>query len=282
MPDVTVFAGGIHFPESPRWHDGHLWLSDITGRAIHRYAPSGEGGPLLRLDTEPSGLGWAPDGSILAVDMPGRRLLSVAATGTTTVIADLSGHAPSFCNDMAVAADGTAYVTQLGNNHWKGEPSRPVPVLRVTPDGKVEPVGPELRGPNGIALTPDERTLLIAEPGAGRIYYLHLDSAGAVQDHGVHASLPPAPGSKIPFATPDGISLDAEGGLWIADPTGHQVIHVDAGGQVTDAIPFPDGIPLAVAVGGADGRTVYVAVGAHADFYAPLDDPKGYIAAIAL
>jgi sugar lactone lactonase YvrE len=281
LSDVTVFASGLHFPESPRWHDGHLWLSDITGRAIHRYDPSGTGGVQARLDTEPSVLGFAPDGSLLAVDMPGRRLLSVTSTGTTA-IADLSGHAPSFCNDMAVAADGTAYVTQLGSNHWKGEPPRPVPVIRVSPDGKVGPLGPDLRGPNGIALSPDGRTLLVAEPGAGRIYYMHLDSGGAVRDHGVHANLPPAPGSKLPFATPDGICLDASGGLWIADPTGHQVIHIDDGGQVTDSIAFPDGIPLAVAVGGTDAGTLYVAVASHADFYAPPRDPKGYVAAIRI
>jgi sugar lactone lactonase YvrE len=281
MPDVTVFTSGLHFPESPRWHDGHLWLSDITGRAIHRYAPNGEGGVYARLDTEPSGLGFAPDGSVLAVDMPGRRLLSVTGTGTTA-IADLSGHAPSFCNDMATAADGTAYVTQLGSNHWKGEASRQVPVLRVSPDGKVEAIGPELHGPNGIALTPDERTLLVAEPGAGRIYYMQLDSAGAVRDHGVHASLPPAPGSGLPFGIPDGICLDAESGLWIADPIGRRVTRIDAGGQLTDSITFPDGIPLAVAVGGANAGTLYVAVASHVDFYAPRQDPKGYVAAMEL
>jgi sugar lactone lactonase YvrE len=281
MPDVTVFTSGLHFPESPRWHDGHLWLSDITGRAIHRYSPSGEGGPYARLDTEPSGLGFAPDGSILAVDMPGRRLLSVTGTGAT-VIADLSGYAPSFCNDMTVTADGTAYITQFGSNHWKGEARRQVPVLRVSPGGKVEAIGPELHGPNGIVLTPDERTLLVAEPGAGRIYYLHLDSAGAVRDHGVHASLPPAPDSPLPFATPDGICLDAASGLWIADPTGRQVIRIDAGGQVTDSIAFPDGIPLSVVVGGGDARTLYVTVASHVDFYAPRQDPQGYVAAMQI
>jgi sugar lactone lactonase YvrE len=279
MPDVTVFASGLHFPEAPRWHDAHLWLSDITGRAIHRYAGSGEGGVYARLGTEPSGLGFAPDGSVLAVDMPGRRLLSVTGTGTS-VVADLSGYAPSFCNDMAVAADGTAYVTQLGSNHWKGEAPRRVPVLRVAPDGKAEAIGPELHGPNGIALTPDERTILVAEPGAGRIYFMHLDSAGTVVDHGVYASLPPAPGSELPFATPDGICLDAEGGLWIADPTGRRVTRIDADGQLTDSLAFPDGIPLAVAVGGASARTLYVAVASHVDFYAPPQDPKGYVAAV--
>lgn len=143
----------------------------------------------------------------------------------------------------------------------------------------MEPLGPDLRGPNGIALTPDERTLLVAEPGAGRIYYLHLDSGGAVRDH---ANLPPARGSRLPFGTPDGICLDASGGLWIADPTGHQVIHIDDGGQVTGSIAFPDGIPLAVAVGGTDAGTLYVAVASHADFYAPPRDPKGYVAAIRI
>ena len=281
MSEITVFTGGLHFPEALRWHDGHLWLSDITGRVIRRYTASGDGEDYARLDTEPSGLGFAPDGSVLAVDMPGRRLLSVR-DGATAVVADLSSLAPSFCNDMTVASDGTAYVTQFGSNHWKGEPRRPAPVIRVSPDGKAEVLGPELNGPNGIVLTPDERTVLVAEPGAGRIYYLRLDSAGAVREHGIHAELPPAAGSQLPFGTPDGICLDSEGALWIADPTGHRVVRVDGDGKITDSIPFPAGIPLCVVLGGAAGTTLYVAVASHVDFYAPLRDPAGYVAAITV
>jgi sugar lactone lactonase YvrE len=281
MPDVNVFASGLFFPEAPRWHDGYLWLSDITGRAIRRYTASGVGEDYARLDTEPCGLGFAPDGSVLVVDMPGRRLLSLR-DGTMAVVADLSGLAPSFCNDMVVAADGTAYVTQFGSNHWKGEPRRPAPVIRVSPDGKAEAFGPDLNGPNGIVLTPDERSLLIAEPGAGRIYYLNLDSGGAVSEHGIHAELPPAPGSQLPFGTPDGICLDSEGALWIADPTGNRVIRVGGDGKVTDSIPFADGIPLSVVLGGADARTLYIVVASHVDFYAPLRDPAGYVAVITV
>lgn len=283
MSDVSVFADSLFFPESPRWHDGHLWLSDITGCVIRRYTESGVGEDYARLDTEPSGLGFAPDGCVLAVDMPGRRLLSINGDGTvTSVVADLSGHAPSFCNDMVVATDGTAYVTQFGSNHWKGEPPCPVPVLRVGPDGKVDAIGPPMHGPNGIVLTPDERTLLVAEPGAGRISYIRLDPGGAVGEHGVHVNVPPAPDSQIPFGTPDGICLDGEGALWLADPTGHRVLRVDAAGRITDSIPFMDGIPLAVALGGAAVTTLYVTVASHVDFYAPRHDPKGYVAAVTV
>jgi sugar lactone lactonase YvrE len=131
-------------------------------------------------------------------------------------------------------------------------------------------------------LTPDERKLLIAEPGAGRVYYLGLDPAGAVCEHGIHAELPPAPGSQLPFGTPDGICLDREGALWIADPTGFRVIRVGGDGKITDSIPFTNGIPLSVVLGGADARTLYIAVASHVDFYAPRSDPAGYVAAVTV
>jgi sugar lactone lactonase YvrE len=279
MAELTRFADGLFFPEGPRWHDGCLWVSDVTARVVRRYKEDGSGEDFVRLDTEVLGLGFAPDGRLFVVDMPGRRLLAVR-NGVTEVVADLAGHAPSFCNDLVVAGDGTAYVTHLGANHWKGETLRAVPIIRVRPDGTVDTIGPDLLGPNGIVFTPDERTLLIAEPGGGRVCYLRLDDTGEVLDHGVHASLAPAPSSGLPFGTPDGICLDAEGGLWIADPTGARVVRVDADGELTDVVPVAGGLPLAVVLGGAQGRTLYVTVTSNIDFYAPLTEPTGFIAAL--
>jgi sugar lactone lactonase YvrE len=278
VAEIERFADGLHYPESPRWHDGRLWIADIRGRVVRRYEQDGSGEEFARLDTEPSGLGFAPDGRLLVVDMPGRRLLAIGAG--VEVVADLSPYAPSLCNDMTVARDGTAYVTQLGSNFWQGEPLRAVPVMRVRPNGDVDTVGPDLMGPNGVALTPDEKTVFVAEPATGRVWFLRLDDAGAVVDHGVHADLPPAPSSGIPFGTPDGLCLDVEGGLWIGDPTGARVVRIDAGGRLTDVIPVEGGHPLAVALGGAHRRTLYVTVASSLDLFAPLSELAGFVGAV--
>jgi sugar lactone lactonase YvrE len=275
---MVRFAEGLRFPESPRWHDGHLWVADIRGQVVRRYKEDGYGEDFARLDTDPSGIGFTPDGRLLVVDMPGRRLLT--SGDGTEVVADLSPHAPSLCNDMTVGRDGTAYITQLGSNFWKSEPLRAVPVIRVRPDGAVDTVGPGLLGPNGIALTPDEKTLYIAEPGAGRLYFLRFDDTGAVVDHGVHAELPAASSSGLPFGTPDGICLDVEGALWVADPTGARVVRIDTSGQLTDEIAVEDGYPLAVALGGAHLTTLYVTTTSTIDLFAPLTQLAGYIGAV--
>ena len=279
QPDIEVCVRGLRFPEGPRWHDGHLYLSDITGSAVHRYDAEGKGGVFAALDFEPSGLGFAPDGSLYVVDMPGCRVVGIR-DGETSVVADLSGIAPSFCNDMAVDADGTAYVTQL-SNFWKGEQLVPAPIIRVKPDGTADEFGPALRMLNGILVTPDQRALIVAEPGASKLRRYELDAHGELTGVTVFAELAPTPAHPHGVVTPDGICLDAEGAVWFADPTAHRAARVRPGGEVTDVIPFPaDVYPLAVALGGADGRSLFVMATPNMDFYAPRTGTgQGYVAA---
>jgi sugar lactone lactonase YvrE len=277
--DMEILVSGLRFPEGPRWHAGHLYFSDITALAVHRYDAAGQGGVFVALDFEPSGLGFAPDGSLYVVDMPGRRVVAVR-DGETRVVADLTGITPSFCNDMAVAADGTAYVTQLGFNFWKGEKLVPVPVLRVKPNGAVDEFGPALRSPNGIAVTPGNRAVIVAEPGGGRLLSYELDENGELARVSVFAELEPTPDHPHGVVTPDGICLDADGAVWFADPTAHRVARVRPGGEITDIIPFPaDVYPLAVALGGDDGRSLFVMATPNMDFYLPRGGGgQGYVA----
>jgi sugar lactone lactonase YvrE len=276
---IEILVEGLRFPEGPRWHDGYLYLSDITGMAVHRYDAGGKGGVLAALDFEPSGLGFAPDGSLYVVDMPGSRVLGIR-DGVTTVVADLTGIAPSFCNDMAVAADGTAYVTQFGANFWKGEMPVAAPVLRVRPGGTIDEFGPGLMMGNGIVVTQDQRALIVAEPGGGRLHRYELDAAGELTGVTGFAELEPTPSHPYGVVTPDGICLDADGAVWFADPTAHRVARVRDGGEVTDVIAFPEHVfPLAVALGGEDGRSLYVMATPSYDFYAPRTGAGlGYVA----
>ena len=168
-PTIDVVASGLHMPECPRWHDEHLWFSDIRVDAVHRIDdgivslvhrfPAGE---------EPAGLGWLPNGDLLVAAMA-KRLIYRISDGRATVHADLKPLAPHQINDMIVTSDGTAFVTQLGFDLDAPQPEpRPTVVIRVDPDGTVRTAAGDLMVPNGIAIDDTETTVVVAESGAGR------------------------------------------------------------------------------------------------------------------
>ena len=251
---ATTLVGGLAFPEAPRWHDGALWCSDIYGGVVRRIDV--ERGS-IEVPDDPSGLGWLADGRLLVVAMQARALLRLDEGGFTTH-ADLSTFAPWPCNDMVVAADGTAYVGHFGwDRAGQSTPEAPASVLRVKPDGTVDEVASPMIFPNGMALTPDGRTLIIAESRASRLTAVTVRDDGTLADRRVFASIEPAPG--CPMAPPDGICIDAEGAVWMAEPVGRRVLRVLDGGAVTHTLRIDGDAPLACVLGGADRRTLCVA-----------------------
>jgi sugar lactone lactonase YvrE len=164
-PIIDVVASGLHMPECPRWHDEHLWFSDIRGDAVHRIDdgtvalvhqfPAGE---------EPAGLGWLPNGDLLVAGMA-KRIIYRIANGRATVHADLKPLAPHQINDMIVTSDGTAFVTQLGFDLDAQPELRPTIVIRVDPDGTMGTAADDLMVPNGIAVDDTESTIVVAESG---------------------------------------------------------------------------------------------------------------------
>jgi sugar lactone lactonase YvrE len=277
--DTTLFAENLFFPESPRWHDGALWLSDIRGRTVHRFDVNGDGRPVAVFEDDPSGLGWDAEGRLYVACMRSRRVLRVTDDDITE-FADLSALEPFGINDMAVAGNGTAFVTRFGFDYFGGGPFGPAEVIRVRPDGSAAPVGPPMFAPNGIALTPDESRLYVASPGAGQIMVLE-DPLSEAPVSSVFADLPAAEGSTLPFATPDGICLDVKGGVWAADPMAHRVIRVDASGTLGPVVEFdPSDSPVAVALGGADRRTLFVAVVKDVHLTAPRLKPRGRVVSL--
>lgn len=267
----------LFFPESPRWHDGCLWLSDIRQRTVYRYDGDGRKHGVAVFDDDQSGLGWLPSGELLAATMRQRKLVRVNDEGFWDV-ADLSPIEPAMINDLAVAADGTAFITRFGFNPWAGEQFRMVAVIRVGPDGSVSLIGGDVAIPNGIALSSDERTLFIAESGAGRISAIDNPLAGTPATARVFAQVPVSETSDVGRSGPDGICVDAAGGIWVADPAGHQVVRLDQAGKVSDVLPFaPDDLPVAVALGDETRTTLFVAVSKSAHLEAPRIKPRGRI-----
>src|SRR5215216_2581491 len=167
-----VFYSDLAFGESPRWHDGRLWLSDIFAKRVVAVGMDGVAEEVCQLDNHPSGLGWLPDGRLLVVSMLDRRLLRLEPQGLVEH-ADLSRACPGNANDMVVDARGNAYVGNTGYPY--GYRGQPVPIRSatslalVTPDGDVRPQPGTLMFPNGCAVSADGRTLVVAQSHMGRL-----------------------------------------------------------------------------------------------------------------
>ncbi len=247
MVGLPVLVDGIDFGEGPRWHDDRLWFSDFYQHTVSSVGADGVRRVELEIDDFPSGLGWLPDGALLVVAMQSRRLLRVGTDGSVTTHADLSGVATGRCNDMVVAADGTAYVGNFGFE--LGTPMRPAALARVQVTGEVDVAADGLEFPNGTVITPDGTTLIVGETFAKRATAFTIAADGSLRDRRLWADL----GDVLP----DGCTLDAEGAIWFADARGTEVVRVREGGEVTHRIEVGQHA-FASALGGDDGRTLYV------------------------
>jgi sugar lactone lactonase YvrE len=259
-----TILGDLYFGEGPRWHDDALWFSDMHGHAVIRSTVDGRATTVVEVThDEPSGLGWLPDGRLLVVAMETGKLLRREPDGELVEHADLSSLARGSINDMIVAADGTAYVGDMGARlSVEGSERVPGQSIRVAPDGAVSCAADDLASPNGHILTDDGRTLIIAESGRARLTAFDVRDDGTLANRRTYADLVPEK-EGILVAPPDGICLDAEGAVWVADPIGARVFRVREGGEVTDSISFDGVIPVACVLGGPDRRTLFMCVAAH-------------------
>jgi sugar lactone lactonase YvrE len=253
-----VLAGGLHFGEAPRWHDGVLWFSDFFDYAVKTVDLDGHIAVRLSMADRPSGLGWMPDGSMLIVSMTARQLLRLDQ-GRLALHADLSGIATFHCNDMVVDAAGRAYVGNFGfdldTNEINGTLGEVLAshggatIARVDPDGSVHAAAGGLMFPNGTVITPDGRTMIVAESFANRLTAYDIDSDGSLSNRRLWADL----GTR----KPDGICLDADGAIWVANPVVNECFRVGEGGNILDVIET-DNRCFACMLGGPDRRTLFM------------------------
>lgn len=261
---AEVVASGLAFPEAPRWHDGRLWLSDFYTHRVLALGGDGALETVCEVPGQPSGLGLLADGTMLVVSMTDRRLLRFDGERLHEV-ADLGGLGAGWCNDLVVDADGRAYVGEFGFAF--GEPERPGNLMRVDPDGSVGIAVAEMHFPNGAVFLDGGRTLVVAETIGQRLTAFDVAADGSLAHRRAWAAFAPEPAAGFGAAlgsgaiVPDGICLDSEGSIWVADIAGRAAKRVREGGEVLDVVPVPDGLSAyAVALGGADGRTLYVCV----------------------
>jgi sugar lactone lactonase YvrE len=271
MRTLRTVIDKLAFAEAPRWHEGALYISDMHGRQVLKIGDAGEVEVVAELDDATSGLGWLPDGRLLVVAMQSRSVMRRGPDGTMAVHGDLSGIATFHANDMIVAPDGTAYVGNFGFSIFPLIDPRPATLARVAPDGAVSAAAEDLWFPNGIALTGDGDTLIVAESGAFCLTAFTVNADGTLSDRRIWAAL----GDNN---APDGICLDAEGAAWVAIPHHKKFVRVRIGGEIVETITVEDHA-LACVLGGSDRRTLYMTVSQELEPEKCLSNPSAAVLA---
>lgn len=256
--EATVLATGLHFGEGPRWHHGKLWFSDFYDHAVKTVDMDGRVETKIELAGQPSGLGWLPDGRMLIVSMLDRTVVRLE-NERLIVHADLSGVAGYHCNDMVVDDHGRAYVGNFGFDLDEAMLTRGVPdviahhptaaMALVLPSGAVSVAADGLSFPNGAVITPDGKSLIVAETLAGRLTSFQIAGDGSLSKRRVWAEL------KGRF--PDGICLDADGAVWIANPLSPECVRVGKGGNILQVVET-DQPCYACMLGGPDGKSLFM------------------------
>jgi sugar lactone lactonase YvrE len=248
MPELQTLMTGLVIGESPRWHDGRLWLSDMGAKEVVAVDLEGTSEVIAHVPAMPMGSGWLPDGRLLIVSALDGRLLRREADGSLVTHADLTGLADHAWSDMVVDGRGNAYIGNLGFDFPGGE-FAPGIVALVTPDGSARQVADGVAFPNGMVVTPDNSTLILAESYANRLTAFDVAADGSLSNRRVWADL----GGGVP----DGICLDAENAVWYGDVPNRRCVRVREGGEVPQTIDLDRGC-FACALGGADRGTLFL------------------------
>lgn len=261
-----VLGDGFSFTEAPRWHAGALWFSDFFRHTVHRWDGT-QFHAVCTVPGQPSGLGFSPDGELMIVSMLDRQLLRLH-DGSLEVLAELGAQCPGVANDMWVDAGGRAYI----GNDGVTRPLQSTVLLRTDPDGSVSVAADHLVVPNGIIGSPDGRQLFVAESFAGRITAYDVGEDGSLTNRRLWANFaPPRPFTSLAEARahslmiPDGITMNVEGNLWIADAAGSGVWCIAEGGAVVDHLDTGPYTAYSAVLGGSDGSTLFITAGPALD-----------------
>jgi sugar lactone lactonase YvrE len=252
IPESTphVLLSGISFGEQPRWHDGRLWFSDWGPGDVIAVDLNGRSAVMVHVGSFPCCADWLPDGRLLVVSTRHGLLFRQAPDGSLVAHADLAAvSSPPAGNELVVDAHGNAYVNGGGFDLAAGEPFAPGIIALATPNGSARQVADGLAFPNGMLITEDGGTLIVAESYGKRLTAFDVDADGSLSNRRVWAEL----GDGVP----DGICLDAEGAVWYGDVPNERCVRVREGGEVLQTIELDRGC-FACALGGPDRRTLFM------------------------
>jgi sugar lactone lactonase YvrE len=256
MPEPKVLLDGLAYVESPRWHEGRLWFAHWgTGEIV---AVDLDGNSEVT-GHGPAGLGWSidwlPDGRLLVT---GKELLRREPDGSMVQHADLSDVSTFGWNEILVDGRGNIYLNSINFEFLAGAKPTSGIIALVTPDGKARQVAGDLAFPNGMVVTPDNKTLIISESFTGRLIAFDIEADGSLSNRRVWAQ----------GLAPDAICMDAEGAIWVqtaatfvhsrhADTPAGAVVRIREGGEVLQRIEHDRAI-FGVMLGGADRKTLFL------------------------
>ncbi|TDD32264.1 SMP-30/gluconolactonase/LRE family protein [Actinomadura sp. KC06] len=247
MAEVRTLLDGRGLVESPRWHDDRLYFSDWTAGEVVAVDLDGRNEVVARVKSLPLCTAFLPDGRLLLVSSSDGRILRRERGGNLAVHADLGE--PGW-NDIALDGRGNAYVNRVGFDPMTGQVSKPGSVsLAAAGGGSVRQVADDIAFPNGMAVTPDDSTLIVADSYRHCLLAFDIEADGDLSNRRIWADLGEG--------TPDGICLDAEGAVWYADVPNERCVRVAEGGAVLDTVALDRG-GFACALGGPDGRSLFI------------------------
>lgn len=249
MTEPAIVLEGISFGESPRWHGGRLWFCDWGTGEIVAVSVGGEAEVMATVPSLPFSIDWLPDGQLLAISARHQAVLAISPDGGLETYADLSGLGPyPPGNEIVIDGRGSVYVNGGGFDPRAGQLPAPGTIALIR-DGQARPVAQDVEFGNGMAITPDNRTLIVAESYGQRLTAFDIAGNGTLSRRRVWAELGEDP--------PDGICIDAEGAVWYADVPHRRCARVGEGGEVLDAIELDRGC-FACMLGGPDRRTLFI------------------------
>ena len=251
VPEVqTLLTGVVVVGESPRWHENRLWFCNWGMAEVVAVDLEGKSEVMVRVPTTiPFSIDWLPDGRLLVVSGPEGLLLRRAPDGRLVTHADLRGLSDKGWNEIVVDGRGNAYVNSVGFNLMAGENFAPGIIAVVTPDGSVRQVADGIAFPNGMAVTPDNSILIVAESYGRKLTAFDISTDGSLKNRRVWADL----GDGVP----DGICIDAAKAVWYADVPNKRCVRMREGGNVLQTINFDRGC-FACMLGGPDKKTLFV------------------------
>ncbi|TPI56648.1 MULTISPECIES: SMP-30/gluconolactonase/LRE family protein [unclassified Mesorhizobium] len=247
--NAKIIAKGLAFGESPRWHEGRLWLCNWGTGEIVAVSDEGKSRVMLTVPAVlPYSIDWLPDGRLLVISGREGLLLRQEVDGRLVTHADLRDLSKSPWNEIVVDGRGNIYVNGGGPAPAPGQHFGPGTIVLITPDGTARQVAENIAFANGMAVTPDNRTLIIAESHSNRLTAFDIAADGTLANRRVWADLD---------GYPDGICLDAEGTVWYADVPNKRCAQVREGGELLQTVTADRGC-FACMLGGVDGRTLFI------------------------
>jgi sugar lactone lactonase YvrE len=247
-----VLMRDVAFGESPRWHDGRLWFTDWGTQEIVAVDLEGKSEVMAGVDFPafPMSIDWLPDGRLLIVAARDGVLLRQESDGSLVTHADLSGLAEKGLpwNELVVDGRGNAYINNVGFDFPGGE-FAPGTIALLASDGSAREVAAGLAFPNGMAVTADNATLIVAESYGSKLSAFDITPDGSLANRRTWADLS---GDH-----PDGISVDADGAVWYGDVGNKHCVRVAEGGEVLQTIDLDRGC-FACTLGGEDGGTLFM------------------------